>query len=218
MIQCSSAAHECAAELFHLGWLPPAGKTPCGGTERVKKGFSLGRRLPPAEGDVGEADRGRGGKRSPFPSRGRQFPYRLAMLATSPNGGSMRGEQHSVWLPLTRELSAQLTEGEKYRRFCKPSIFSPSVKACGFATSLVRGRLKFSPTRQCPQRGRSKPLPYGGTGKTTNGGRSMTARLRLSKKLTLQLTDTGQRGSARGTRPASQYNNLPSKDLIYQGF
>ena len=38
------------------------------------------------------------------------------------------------------------------------------------------------------------------------------------KKLTLQLTDTGQRGSARGARPASQYNNLPSKDLIYQGF
>ena len=35
------------------------------------------------------------------------------------------------------------------------------------------------------------------------------------KKLTLQLTDTGQRG---GARPASQYNNLPSKDLIYQGF
>ena len=61
------------------------------------------------------------------------------------------------WLPLTRELSAQLTEGEKNRRFCKTSLFSPSVKTCGFATSLVRGRRKFSPAWQRPRCGRCSP-------------------------------------------------------------
>ena len=90
--------------------------------------------------------------------QGEGTPYRLAPLATSPNGGSMRGERYTAMAPPPRELSAQLTEGEKYRRFCKPSIFSPSVKACGHATSLVRGRLKFPLTRQRPQRGRSKAL------------------------------------------------------------
>ncbi len=41
-------------------------------------------------------------------------------------------------LPLTRELSAKLTEGETLERL---SHFSPSVKTFGFATSLIRGRL-----------------------------------------------------------------------------
>ena len=51
------------------------------------------------------------------------------------------------WLPLTRELSAKLTEGEKNQTIrvlsWKIAIFQPfypSVKTYGFATSLVRGR------------------------------------------------------------------------------
>jgi len=57
---------------------------------------------------------------------------------------------------VTRELSAKLTEGEKMRlgkkqRCGKIVLFSPSVKTCGFATSLVRGRhLSCLKTKRLP--------------------------------------------------------------------
>ena len=58
------------------------------------------------------------------------------------------GERHipAPWLPLTRELSPQATEGENLQpvgagRFpMGVHHISPSVKPSGFATSLVRGR------------------------------------------------------------------------------
>ena len=116
-----------------------------------------------------------------FPQRGRHAG------GASPSPAGKRGQGAAPpWLPLTRELSAQLTEGEKNRRFCKTSLFSPSVKTCGFATSLVRGRRKFSPAWQRPRCGRCSPpiaslcsaLPPMGEawGKTSSAHKKISAR------------------------------------------
>ena len=68
-------------------------------------------------------------------------------LAFSCGGRGTKGDIPAPWLPLTRELSPQATEGENSQQ--APSAhpasqqarsISPSVKPFGFATSLVRGR------------------------------------------------------------------------------
>ena len=49
-----------------------------------------------------------------LPLEGEGTPYRLAALATSPAGGSMRREQYTAMAPPPGELSAEwLTEGGK---------------------------------------------------------------------------------------------------------
>ena len=57
------------------------------------------------------------------------------------------GTPRRAWLPLTRELSPQATEGENLQSVCsehpasqQARSISPSVKPFGLATSLVRGR------------------------------------------------------------------------------
>ena len=77
-------------------------------------------------------------------------------LSTSPYTGEARGGRTQLaviqasqppWLPLTRELSPQATEGENsqpapsaHPASLQARSISPSVKPFGLATSLVRGR------------------------------------------------------------------------------
>ena len=67
---------------------------------------------------------------------------------------------YQPWLPLTRELAAKPTEGEKKLSiirlflFCSANKVSPSVKTYGFATSLVRGRQWYGVKSKPPLRGR----------------------------------------------------------------
>ena len=72
----------------------------------------------------------------------RHIPAPLA-----PSEGSARRHIPAPWLPLTRELSPQATEGENSQSVCsahpaslQARLISPSVKPFGLATSLVRGR------------------------------------------------------------------------------
>ncbi len=64
--------------------------------------------------------------------------------------------QDTTRLPLTRELSAKLTEGETFER---QSDFSPSVKTFGFATSLIRGRLWHDKNTKSKSTGQAIKLP-----------------------------------------------------------
>ena len=114
--------------------------------------------LPPPSSEVGNGDAAESrseGKAIPLSPRcARHFPRRGKHLRRATPGMA----------PPTGELSAEQTEGGRKSRSIPQRkdafpIISPSVKACGFATSLVRGRQWGKRTESISTQGQRRKAP-----------------------------------------------------------